>query len=66
MVRMLENGEDPLFILRRMVIFAAEDIGNADPRAIELAVAATDAFRFVGLPEGAIPWPRPAPTSPAR
>ena len=55
MVRMLENGEDPLFLLRRMVIFAAEDIGNADPRAFQLVVAATEAFRFLGAPEGLIP-----------
>lgn len=50
--RMLEAGEDPLFILRRMVIFASEDIGLADPRALQVATAAVDAFRFVGLPEG--------------
>ncbi|MGH7812146.1 MAG: replication-associated recombination protein A, partial [Candidatus Binatia bacterium] len=55
MTRMLEAGEDPLFIARRMVIFAAEDIGNADPRALQIAVAAKDAFHFVGLPEGRIP-----------
>jgi putative ATPase len=55
MMRMLEAGEDPLFIARRMVIFAAEDIGNADPRALSLAVAAKDAVHFVGLPEGRIP-----------
>jgi putative ATPase len=55
MMRMLEAGEDPLFIARRMVIFAAEDVGNADPRALPLAVAAKDAVHFVGLPEGRIP-----------
>jgi putative ATPase len=55
MMRMLEAGEDPLFIARRMVILAAEDIGNADPRALQLAVAAKDAVHFVGLPEGRIP-----------
>jgi putative ATPase len=55
MMRMLDAGEDPLFIARRMIIFAAEDIGNADPRAIQVAVAAKDAFHFVGLPEGRIP-----------
>jgi putative ATPase len=55
MMRMLEAGEDPLFIARRMVIFAAEDIGNADPQALQVAVAAKDAFHFVGLPEGRIP-----------
>jgi putative ATPase len=55
MMRMIDAGEDPLFIVRRMVIFAAEDIGNADPRALQVAVAAKDAFHFVGLPEGKIP-----------
>ena len=55
MMRMIEAGEDPLFIARRMVIFAAEDIGNADPQALQVAVAAKDAFHFVGLPEGRIP-----------
>lgn len=55
MMRMLEAGEDPLFIARRMMIFAAEDVGNADPRALQVAVAAKDAFHFVGLPEGRIP-----------
>lgn len=55
MMRMIEAGEDPLFIARRMVIFAAEDIGNADPQALQVAVAAKDAFHFVGLPEGKIP-----------
>jgi putative ATPase len=55
MMRMIEAGEDPLFIARRMVIFAAEDIGNADPRALQIAVAAKDAFHFVGYPEGKIP-----------
>jgi putative ATPase len=52
---MLEAGEDPLFIARRMIIFAAEDIGNADPQALQVAVAAKDAVHFVGLPEGKIP-----------
>jgi putative ATPase len=52
---MIEAGEDPLFIARRMVIFAAEDIGNADPQALQVAVAAKDAFHFIGLPEGRIP-----------
>ncbi len=55
LMRMIEAGEDPLFIARRMVIFAAEDIGNADPRALQLAVAAKDALHFIGLPEGRIP-----------
>ncbi|HLN85360.1 MAG TPA: hypothetical protein VK200_02840, partial [Candidatus Limnocylindrales bacterium] len=55
MIRMIEAGEDPLYIARRMVIFAAEDIGNADPRALQVAIAAKDAVHFVGLPEGRIP-----------
>ncbi len=55
LARMLEAGEDPLFIARRMVIFASEDIGNADPEAIRVAVAVKDAFHFVGMPEGWIP-----------
>jgi putative ATPase len=55
LMRMIEAGEDPLFIARRMIIFAAEDIGNADPQALQVAVAAKDAFHFVGLPEGKIP-----------
>ncbi len=55
MARMLEAGEDPIFILRRMVIFAAEDIGVADPRALAMAIDATDAVRLVGLPEGTLP-----------
>ena len=55
MARMIEAGEDPLFVLRRLVIFAAEDIGVADARALSVATAALDAFRFVGLPEGILP-----------
>src|SRR6185436_15574179 len=55
LMRMLEAGEDPLFVARRMIIFAAEDVGNADPRALQVAVAAKDAFHFVGNPEGRIP-----------
>jgi putative ATPase len=51
LARMLEAGEDPLFIARRMVILASEDIGNADPQAIQVAVAAMQAVHFVGLPE---------------
>ncbi|UCD70729.1 MAG: replication-associated recombination protein A [Syntrophobacterales bacterium] len=50
--RMLEAGEDPLYIARRMVRFASEDIGNADPQALQVAVSAMQAFNFVGLPEG--------------
>jgi putative ATPase len=55
MVRMLESGEDPLFILRRMIIFASEDVGNADPQGLQVAVAAFQAFQIMGLPEGALP-----------
>ena len=54
MVRMLESGEDPLFLARRMVIFASEDIGNADPMALSLAVSVKEAVHFVGLPEAAL------------
>jgi putative ATPase len=50
--RMLAAGEDPLFIARRMVRFASEDVGNADPRALTIAVSAMQAFHFIGLPEG--------------
>lgn len=50
--RMLNAGEDPLFIARRMIRFASEDIGNADPRALEITIAAQQAFHFIGLPEG--------------
>ncbi len=55
LARMLEAGEDPLFVARRMVIFASEDIGNADPQAIQVAVSAMQAFDLVGMPEGWIP-----------
>jgi putative ATPase len=55
LMRMLEAGEDPLFIARRMVILAAEDIGTADPQALVVANAVKDAVHFVGLPEGRIP-----------
>ena len=51
LARMLENGEDPLFVARRLVIFASEDVGNADPRALMVAVAAMQATHFVGMPE---------------
>ena len=51
MARMLDAGEDPRFIARRMVIFASEDVGNADPVALQVAVAAHHALEFVGLPE---------------
>lgn len=55
LARMLDAGEDPLFIVRRMIIFASEDVGNADPAALQLAVAVKDAFHFMGMPEGWIP-----------
>lgn len=55
MARMLEAGEDPLFIVRRMVIFAAEDVGLADPQALVVAIAAQQAVHFVGMPEGYLP-----------
>jgi len=51
LARMLEGGEDPLFLARRLVILASEDIGNADPRALLVATAAMQATQFVGLPE---------------
>ena len=70
MMRMLEAGDDPLFVLRRMLIFASEDVGNADPRALDVATAADAAFRRMGMPEGLYPlaqaasiWrPRPSRT----
>ena len=51
MARMLDAGEDPRFIARRMVIFASEDVGNADPSALQVALSAFHALEFVGLPE---------------
>ena len=51
LARMLEAGEDPLYIARRLVRFASEDIGNADPRALQMALAAKDASHFLGMPE---------------
>jgi putative ATPase len=54
LARMLEGGEDPLFIARRMVIFASEDVGNADPRGLQIALAVKDAVDFVGMPEARI------------
>jgi putative ATPase len=51
---MLEGGEDPRFIARRMVVFASEDVGNADPRALQVAVAAAHAVEHVGMPECAL------------
>jgi putative ATPase len=55
MMRMLEAGDDPLFVLRRMLIFASEDVGNADPRALLVVNAADQAFRRMGMPEGMYP-----------
>jgi len=55
MTRMLEAGEDPRFVIRRIVIFASEDIGNADPQALVVATAALQAIELVGLPEGVLP-----------
>jgi len=49
---MLEAGEDPLYVARRLVRFASEDVGNADPQALAVAVAAKEAVHFVGMPEG--------------
>lgn len=54
MARMIEAGEDPKFIARRMVVFASEDVGNADPQALQVATAAAYALEFVGLPEARI------------
>lgn len=55
LMRMVDAGDDPLFLLRRLMIFASEDVGNADPRAIDVAVNADRAFRRMGLPEGIYP-----------
>jgi putative ATPase len=51
LARMLEAGEDPLYVARRLVRFASEDIGNADPRALQMTLAAKDAAHFLGMPE---------------
>ncbi|GAB4210042.1 MAG: replication-associated recombination protein A [Sandaracinaceae bacterium] len=55
MMRMLEAGDDPLFVMRRMIIFASEDVGNADPQALLLATAADASLRRLGMPEGLHP-----------
>jgi putative ATPase len=60
LMRMIEAGDDPLFLLRRMMIFASEDVGNADPRALELTVSADAAFRRMGMPEGIYPMAQAA------
>ncbi|MGO1768725.1 MAG: replication-associated recombination protein A [Microbacterium sp.] len=71
LARMIEAGEDPRFIARRLVVHAAEDIGLADPRALQIAAAAADAVAFIGMPEGRIPlaeatiYLATAPKSPA-
>ena len=52
LARMIAAGEDPLYIARRMVRFASEDIGNADPRALSISLAAVEAYHFLGSPEG--------------
>ena len=52
LARMVEAGEDPLYIARRLVRFASEDVGNADPQALPIAIAAKDAVHFIGMPEG--------------
>jgi len=54
LAKMLEAGEDPRFIARRLIILASEDVGNADPRALTIAVAAMQAVEFIGMPEGRI------------
>ncbi len=51
-MRMLEAGEEPLYLARRMVRFATEDIGNADPQALQVAIAAKESYEFLGSPEG--------------
>ena len=55
LARMIESGEDPLFIARRLVVLASEDIGLAEPQALSVAVAAQQAVHFLGMPEGRIP-----------
>jgi putative ATPase len=55
LARMIEAGEDPRFISRRIIVSAAEDIGMADPQALVIAVAAADSVQFIGMPEGRIP-----------
>jgi putative ATPase len=55
LARMIEAGEDPRFIARRIIVLASEDIGMADPTALGVAVAAADAVQYIGMPEGRIP-----------
>ena len=54
LARMLERGDDPLYVARRLVRFASEDVGLADPQALQIAMAAQQAVHFIGLPEGAL------------
>jgi putative ATPase len=55
LARMIEAGEDPRFIARRIIVSASEDIGMADPQALGVAIAAADAVQYIGMPEGRIP-----------
>ena len=55
LARMIEGGEDPLFVVRRLVILASEDVGLADSQALQIAIAAQQAVHFVGMPEGFYP-----------
>ena len=55
LARMIDGGEDPLFIARRLVILASEDVGLADPQAIQVAIAAQQSVHFIGMPEGFFP-----------
>jgi len=55
LARMIEGGEDPLFVARRLVILASEDVGLADPQALQVAIAAQQAVHFIGMPEGFFP-----------
>lgn len=55
LAKMIRGGEDPLFIARRMIVFASEDIGNADPQALQIAIAVFQALERIGMPEGRIP-----------
>ncbi len=52
LARMIEAGEDPMYVVRRLVRFASEDVGNADPQALQVTLGAMEAVRFIGLPEG--------------
>ena len=63
LARMVEAGEDPRFIARRIVILASEDIGMADPTSLQVAVAAARALEFVGCPRLASRWLRPLSTA---